>query len=115
MATPVDGLGRRDTIIESTGRLTDATKARGQLEAGARKESLSPLQRRTKTSPLFWGSTRGVTIRYGTTSFRVLRATWHVRDKVKVSEASFLSPLPVPKTEAQAPAVQVSYHGQDTA
>ena len=65
-ALPWKALGV-DVVIESTGLFTDATKAKGHIEAGARRSS-SPLRRRTKTSRSCWASTKASTTRQSTTS-----------------------------------------------
>ena len=56
-----------DIVVESTGLFTDATKAKGHLDAGARRSSFRPPPR-TKTSPSCWASTRASTTRRSTTS-----------------------------------------------
>jgi glyceraldehyde 3-phosphate dehydrogenase len=68
-----------DLVIESTGRFTEADKARGHIEAGARKVVISAPPR-GRTSRSCWALTKKPTIQRAITSSPMPRAppiAWH--------------------------------------
>ena len=80
-----------DVVIESTGRFTDADKARAHIDGGgAKKVIISSHRPRTRTSRSCSASTTRSTIRPSTTSSRTLRArptVWDRRSRSIVDES----------------------------
>jgi glyceraldehyde 3-phosphate dehydrogenase len=65
-AQPWGDLGA-EIVIESTGHLTDATRARAHMIGAARAKSSSRRRPRTRTRPSSWASTTAPTTPCGTT------------------------------------------------